>query len=55
MKNNPDFVFSISKSYGQNSIRNFTKAIISVLITAVLQIFQDNTLVIEERKLRQCK
>jgi len=51
----PNFAFSKSKSYGQNSIRNLTKAIISVFIRTVFQILQDNTLVIEESKLRQSK
>ena len=53
--NDPDFAFSISESHGQDPISDFTKAVISVFILAVLQIFQDNTLVIEERKLRQSK
>lgn len=53
--NDPDFAFSIGKSHCQDSIGDFADAIMSAFINAVIQIFQDNTLVIEERELRQSK
>lgn len=45
----------MGESHSQDSIRDPTKAVISVFILAVLQIFEDNTLVIKERKLRKSK
>ena len=53
--NNSDFVFSVGKPNRHNSARDPAKAIKSLFITAVLNILQNDTVMIQKRKLCQGK
>ena len=53
--NNSDFVFSVGESYSHNSTRSSPKAIISLFVITVFKILQNDTIMIQESKLRQGK
>jgi hypothetical protein len=53
--NYSDFVISVGKSHSHSSTSDSAKAIVSLFVTTVFQIFQDDTIMIQEGKLRQGK